>query len=68
LLYILVGMRLTPIMTSILIKIHLAFDVPFGTLATTYIFVKMHLALAMAYVPFEMHLAPIWFTFSLRCA
>jgi hypothetical protein len=28
----------------------------------------MHLALAMAYVPFEMHLAPIWFTFSLRCA
>jgi hypothetical protein len=54
-------------MVYILIKMRLAFDVPFGTLATTYIFIKMHLALTMAYVLFEMHLAPVWFTFSSGC-
>ncbi len=56
--YVLLKMCLASIMACIIVKMQLIFHVPFDNLTIVYAFVKIHLALVMAYFPLETHLAP----------
>jgi hypothetical protein len=45
-------------MVYILVRMHMALHVLFGTFAMVYISIEMCMALIMAYIPFETHSAP----------